>query len=191
MKRAVLGSRNIGYDFLRVGGDVWRWFCRHFHRKNFFSVDWGQVEGHVCTDPGARTPIGASGIFFNLFCSGHIYENILSPFPNRQNFGNVTNTLVHTLCRAQCLPYRWIVYQQYTSTKALNGYCPYPYNYHTVEHCHIFKVKFVFCKVIHIAQLPLNVINMRPYDVVKRNQFPVKESPVVNNKSCLTGLRKP
>ena len=31
--------------------------------KIFASVDGGRVEGLACADPGARTPIGASGIF--------------------------------------------------------------------------------------------------------------------------------
>ena len=31
---AVLEFRNFGYDFWGVGGDVWRWLCRHLRRKN-------------------------------------------------------------------------------------------------------------------------------------------------------------
>ena len=39
----------------------------------------GRAEGLACTDPGARTPIGASGNFLNLPRSNHIslYETLL------------------------------------------------------------------------------------------------------------------
>jgi hypothetical protein len=37
----------------------------------------GQAEGLACADPGARTPIGASGILNNKMAPHHM----LSPFP--------------------------------------------------------------------------------------------------------------
>ena len=30
-KKVVLGFQNFGYDLWGVGGDVWRWLCRHLH----------------------------------------------------------------------------------------------------------------------------------------------------------------
>ena len=33
------------------------------HWKNSAGVDGGRAEGQACADPGARTPIGAIGIF--------------------------------------------------------------------------------------------------------------------------------
>ena len=48
--------QNFGYEFLGVGGDDWRWLCRH-----------------VCTDPIARTPIAASGNF--QYCSWWLYQD--------------------------------------------------------------------------------------------------------------------
>ena len=40
----VLGFRNFGYDFCGVGGDVWRWLCRHVRRKISTHVHGGTSE---------------------------------------------------------------------------------------------------------------------------------------------------
>ena len=39
-----------------------------------FPLVWmgGRAEGLACADPGARTPIGASGIYFNLRLGCHL-----------------------------------------------------------------------------------------------------------------------
>ena len=39
---------------------------RHVRRKNSAGVDGGWAEGQACADPGARTPIGASGNFHDF-----------------------------------------------------------------------------------------------------------------------------
>ena len=44
------------YDFLGIGGDVWRWLCMHMQRKISSHVDGGQAEGLASADQGARTP---------------------------------------------------------------------------------------------------------------------------------------
>ena len=50
-----------------------------------------------------------------------------------------TFCFVHTHCSAQLFGSTDELYTRkgYTSTKAQSGYCPYPYPYSTVEHCHI------------------------------------------------------
>ena len=63
ISKVVLWFWNFGYDFLAVGGDVWRWLCRHTHRKISASVNGGPSGGSSvrCAGPVARTPIGARG----------------------------------------------------------------------------------------------------------------------------------
>jgi hypothetical protein len=51
----------VGFQFLQI--------CA---QENFLSVDGGQAEGLMCADPGARTPIGASGNYYiSLFLFYH------------------------------------------------------------------------------------------------------------------------
>ena len=38
--KVVLGIGNFGYDFWGVGGDVWRWLCRHLRRKFSARCEW-------------------------------------------------------------------------------------------------------------------------------------------------------
>ena len=62
ISKFVLGFRNFRYDFWGVGGDVWRWLCRHVRRKISAHVDGGTSERSSVRRRWARTPIGASGI---------------------------------------------------------------------------------------------------------------------------------
>ena len=58
ISNVVLGFQNFGYGFWGVGGDVWRWLCRHVRLNFSAGVDRGLSGG---SDPGARTPISDSG----------------------------------------------------------------------------------------------------------------------------------
>jgi hypothetical protein len=60
--KVVLGFWNFVYDFCVVGGDVWRWLCRQVCRKFLLVLMGVWVEGRMCNEPGARTPIGATEI---------------------------------------------------------------------------------------------------------------------------------
>ena len=51
-----LGYRIVVYDFWGVGGDVWRWLCRHVCRKNSASVDGGPCGGSRVRRPGSEDP---------------------------------------------------------------------------------------------------------------------------------------
>ena len=39
ISKVVSGIWNFGYEFLAVGGDVWRWLCRHRRQKISAHVD--------------------------------------------------------------------------------------------------------------------------------------------------------
>ena len=52
----MLGFRNFGYDFWGVGGDVWRWLCRHLRRKISAHVDGGPSVGSRVPRPGSEDP---------------------------------------------------------------------------------------------------------------------------------------
>ena len=67
--KVVEGFQNLRYDFRRVGGGVYRWFCRHVCRKISARVDGGTSGPSSVRRRGARTPIGASG---NLTIYRHI-----------------------------------------------------------------------------------------------------------------------
>ena len=47
----------------------------------------GRAEGLACADPGARTPIGASGIYF-IFLPEFLFIIVRSPFKNLNSFDN-------------------------------------------------------------------------------------------------------
>ena len=55
----LCGFRNFGYDFWGVEGD----FANMFVNKFPLVLLGSRVEGLACTDPGAKTPNGASGIY--------------------------------------------------------------------------------------------------------------------------------
>jgi hypothetical protein len=54
-------SEGLGKMFEYDSADTVRW-------KISASVDEGRADGLVCADPGARTPIGASGNFCSSSC---------------------------------------------------------------------------------------------------------------------------
>ena len=43
-------------NFWGVGGDVWRWLCRHLHQKIWHMSMRGWAEGLPCADPGYEPP---------------------------------------------------------------------------------------------------------------------------------------
>ena len=54
--KAVLWFWNFGYNFWGIGGDVWRWLCRHMHRKNSTGVDGRLSGGSSMRRPGSEDP---------------------------------------------------------------------------------------------------------------------------------------
>ena len=54
-------------SLLRAEWNVWRWLCRHAHRKISSYVNEGLSGGFCMGRPGARTPIGVSGNFINVW----------------------------------------------------------------------------------------------------------------------------
>jgi hypothetical protein len=61
ISKVALGFQNFGYEFLMVGGDVWRWLCSHMPGKCCLMLMGGRAKGFACADLGARTPISVSG----------------------------------------------------------------------------------------------------------------------------------
>ena len=77
----VLGFRNFGYDFRGVGGDVWRWLCRHV-LENVCSCGWGNERTVKCAqrvseDPRRRERKSILWTHHLLLCS---YYNWMPPF---------------------------------------------------------------------------------------------------------------
>jgi hypothetical protein len=54
--KVVLGFWNFGYDFWGVEWDVWRWLCRHMHRKISAHADGGTSERSGMHTDGERRP---------------------------------------------------------------------------------------------------------------------------------------
>ena len=59
VSKVVPVFRNSGYDFWGVGGDLWRWLCRHVHLKISTHVDGGPSGGSRVPRPGERGPTSA------------------------------------------------------------------------------------------------------------------------------------
>ena len=68
MKHGCFGSRNIGYDFLRVGGDVWRPPCRHACQKISARINGGLSRGSCMHRPGSEDPHRRERKFFSCCC---------------------------------------------------------------------------------------------------------------------------
>ena len=54
--KVVLVFRNFRYDLWEVGGDFWRWLCRHVWRKISASVAGGPSGGSCVRRPGSEDP---------------------------------------------------------------------------------------------------------------------------------------
>jgi hypothetical protein len=72
--------------------------------KHSAGVDGGRKEGQACGDPGARTPIGTSGIFF--FCLNARKKLNFHLFPNLALFSCTVQTdgQVHYKCTEAGIP---------------------------------------------------------------------------------------
>jgi hypothetical protein len=67
ISKVVFGFRNFGYEFLSVGGDVWRWLCRHYAVKFQLMTRGGWAEGLACADR-ERGPQSAWTEFTRNWC---------------------------------------------------------------------------------------------------------------------------
>ena len=74
ISKVVLGFRNFGYDCWRVGGDVWRWLCRHIFRKISAHVDGGASIGSSARTSRSKDPHGRERKFSKVVKL--LWENI-------------------------------------------------------------------------------------------------------------------
>ena len=65
ISKIVLGFRNFGYEFLGVGGHIWRWLCRHVRQQISAHVDGGPSGGASMCRPGSKDPNRRERKFYN------------------------------------------------------------------------------------------------------------------------------
>ena len=62
---------NLGYDYWWVGGEVWRWLCRHAPKEFLMSMG-GWVEGIMWANPVVRNPRRCDQKFWVICSSSSI-----------------------------------------------------------------------------------------------------------------------
>ena len=116
ISKVVLGFQNFGYDFWGVGGDVWRWLCRHVRR---------QISAHVDGGPSGG-PQSASAEFFwisSVSRTFHIWRQFLITWSKFLSF----QAILSTFCpREATSTHTWSKYISnglHTSVWGIESYC--------------------------------------------------------------------